>query len=73
MLLMLSGVSREGTSARIIRPREASGVRQHDPTDFYILGFVLRLHGIKPHHMASEYRSLAGQTGPTPLSIPFVN
>jgi hypothetical protein len=42
-------------------PREANGMRQHDPTDLYLVGYVHLLGQIKPGHPASEYRGIATQ------------
>jgi len=42
-------------------PREASGMRQHDPADLYILGMVHRLTELKGGHRTSEYRDIFTQ------------
>jgi hypothetical protein len=42
-------------------PREVSGMRQHDPTELYILGVVHRLLEVKKGHQVSEYRAIFTQ------------
>lgn len=36
-------------------------MRQHDPSDLYLLGAISRLNDLKPGHMAAEYRDIANQ------------
>jgi hypothetical protein len=42
-------------------PREVYGMRQHDPTELYLLGVVHRLLEVKAGHRASEYRTIFTQ------------
>jgi hypothetical protein len=42
-------------------PREVSGMRQHDPTELYILGVVHRLLEVRKGHQVSEYRAIFTQ------------
>jgi hypothetical protein len=42
-------------------PREANGMRQHDPRDLYVLGIVHRLLELKVGHRVSEYREILTQ------------
>jgi hypothetical protein len=45
----------------LLGPREVYGMRQHDPTELYLLGVVHRLLEVKPGHLASEYREIFTQ------------